>query len=71
MTLKADRLLYTAVAFVIIGLILYIAGPYLPIPPIIPLAIASICFVIVIITVILALCNYQRDYAQSRGRDFF
>ncbi len=71
MALKADRLVYLAVAFSIIGIILLVAGPYLPIPSIIPLAIGSICFIIVIVTAILALCTYQRGFAQSYGREAF
>ena len=71
MALKADQLVYLAIAFAIIGIILYLAGPYLPIPPIIPFVIASICFILVIISAILAMCTYQRGYAQSRGREIF
>ena len=71
MALKADRLVYLAIAFAIIGILLYIAGPYLPLPEIISFAIASICFILVIITAILAMCTYQRGYAQSRGREVF
>jgi hypothetical protein len=71
MNLKPNQLIYTAVAFAIIGIILFIAGPYLPVPAIIILIIASICFGIVIVAAILAMCTYQRGYAKSRGREFF
>jgi len=71
MALKADRLLYIAVIFAIIGILLFVMGPYLPIPSIIPLTLALICFIIVIVTVILALRTYQRGYVQSQGREVF
>jgi hypothetical protein len=71
MELKPNTLVYLAVIFAIIGIILFIGGSYLPVPAIIPLSIAIICFIIVLATAILALCTYQRGYAQSRGREFF
>ncbi len=71
MELNADRLVAIAVIFAIIGMIFLIAGPYLPILEIIPLIIGSICFIVVIVTAILALCTYQRGYAKSYGREVF
>jgi len=71
MKLNPSQLIYVAVAFAIIGIIIFIAGPFLPLPAIITLTIASICFVIVIVATILAMCTYQRGYAQSRGREVF
>lgn len=71
MLFKADRLLFIGILCLIIGLIIFIVGPYIPIPSIIPLAVASLMFIIAIITVLLAICNYQRGYARSRGRDVF
>ncbi|MFX1576114.1 MAG: hypothetical protein ACFFCF_02970 [Promethearchaeota archaeon] len=71
MQLRADKLLYIAVVFLIIGIILFVTGSSLPIPAIIIFSLASICFIIGFIIVILALCSYQRDYAQSRGREVF
>lgn len=71
MKLKPDTLVYLAVIFAIIGIILFVGGSYLPIPAIITFSIAAICFIIVLVTTILALCTYQREYAQSHGREFF
>ncbi len=71
MELKSTNLVYLAVFFAIIGIIVFIGGSYLPIPAIIPFTIAVFCFIIVFVTVILALCINQRDYAQSRGRAIF
>jgi hypothetical protein len=71
MALKADRLLFIGIICIVTGIVVFIIGPFLFIPAIIPLTVASILFLVAIITVILALCNYQRGYAQSRGRDVF
>ncbi|MFX1317704.1 MAG: hypothetical protein ACFE9D_08010 [Promethearchaeota archaeon] len=71
MKLNPSQLIYIAVAFAIIGIILFITGPFLPLPPVITFAIVSICFIIVIVAAILAMCTYQSDYAQSRGREVF
>jgi hypothetical protein len=71
MELKSTTLVYLAAVFAIIGIIVFIGGSYLPIPAIVPFSIGVICFIIVFITVILALCTYQRDYALSRGREIF
>jgi membrane protein implicated in regulation of membrane protease activity len=71
MELRSDSLLYIAIAFAIIGIILLMGGSYLPVPAIIPLSIAILCFVIVLVTAILALWTYQREYAKSRGRELF
>jgi hypothetical protein len=71
MELKPATLVYLAVAFAFIGIIVFIGGSYLPIPAIVSFSIGVICFIIVFVTIILALCTYQRDYAQSRGREFF
>lgn len=61
MASKVMSYIYVAVVFAIIGSIILIAGPSLPLPSLIPLAIGMVCFFIVIVTLIAALCLHQRD----------
>lgn len=61
MSKYAKTLIVAAVLFTIIGSLVLLLGPSLPLAPQISLVLGGVCFLIVIVSTILALNVHQRE----------
>lgn len=58
---RTTTLVIVAVLFMIAGSVIFLLGQSFPLPPIITLSVGVSCFVVVIVTTILALYFHQQD----------